>query len=187
MNEMSRAANLDMQQSFECADASRWLAVHTHARSEHKAALNLRKQGFETYLPQYLRVRRHARRIEQCHAPLFPRYLFARVDLTRQGWRVINSTIGVNHVVSNGSFPAAVPDGLIATIREREDAEGFVRIGRIAPPKPGDVIRIIAGPMIDQAGIFECERERDRVVVLLNLIGTTTRVTISADAVMGCD
>ncbi|MEA2948325.1 MAG: transcriptional antiterminator RfaH, partial [Alphaproteobacteria bacterium] len=41
-----------------------WYVVHTQAQGEDRADLNLRRQGFATYLPRYLRARRHARRTE---------------------------------------------------------------------------------------------------------------------------
>ncbi len=39
-----------------------WYVVHTHPRGERLAAVNLRRQGLDAYLPQYLKRRRHARR-----------------------------------------------------------------------------------------------------------------------------
>ena len=35
-----------------------------------------------TYLPRYLKRRRHARRVDIVAAPLFPRYLFVAIDMT---------------------------------------------------------------------------------------------------------
>ncbi len=58
----------------------RWYVVHTHTRGERLAMVNLRRQGLDTYLPQYLKRRRHARRTEWIPAPLFPRYLFVAMD-----------------------------------------------------------------------------------------------------------
>ena len=64
----------------------RWFAVHTKAHREHQALDNLNRQGFEAWLPQYQKGRRHAGRAETVTRPLFPRYLFVAVDLvTRLG------------------------------------------------------------------------------------------------------
>ena len=60
---------------------NRWYVAQTHAQAEAKALLNLARQGFQSYLPQYVKRRRHARRVEWVKAPLFPRYLFVRFDL----------------------------------------------------------------------------------------------------------
>jgi transcriptional antiterminator RfaH len=71
-----------------------WYVVHTHPHAEAKAAAHLERQGYSTYLPRYLKCRRHARRIEIVPAPLFPRYLFVTIDRLRQRWRSIQSTVG---------------------------------------------------------------------------------------------
>jgi transcriptional antiterminator RfaH len=51
----------------------RWYVVHTQSYQEARAELNLRRQGFEVWLPLSRRRRRHARRIDTVLAPLFPR------------------------------------------------------------------------------------------------------------------
>ena len=48
----------------------RWYVAQTLVRSEETARLNLDRQGFEPYLPRYLRERRHARRREVVKALL---------------------------------------------------------------------------------------------------------------------
>ena len=50
----------------------RWYVVRTQPHAESKASAHLGRQGFETYLPRYLKKRRHARRVETVQAPLFP-------------------------------------------------------------------------------------------------------------------
>ena len=60
----------------------RWYVVRTQPHSENKASAHLGRQGFETYLPRYLKRRRHARRVETVQAALFPCYLFVAIDTT---------------------------------------------------------------------------------------------------------
>ena len=62
-----------------------WYAVYTKPRMELWARSNLWERGFEVYLPQYRKLRRHARKLDIIAAPLFPRYLFVRADLGRSG------------------------------------------------------------------------------------------------------
>ena len=76
-----------------------WYVVQTQVNAEAKAARNLMRQGFEIYLPRYLKRRSHARKIEKVAAPLFPRYLFVCVDMEKQRWRSIQSTFGVSRLV----------------------------------------------------------------------------------------
>src|SRR6186713_299056 len=105
---------------------SRWYLAQTQPRAESKASLNLCRQGFEVYLPRYLKQRRHARRLESVLAPLFPGYLFVAIDVNTQRWLSIDSTFGVTRLVRDGDRPAAVPPAIISSLKCREDAKGFV-------------------------------------------------------------
>jgi len=121
---------------------SRWYVVQTQPHSERKASFHLVRQGFQTYLPQYLKRRRHARRTETVPAPLFPRYLFVLFDIATQSWRPIRSTIGVNHLVCQGEqrFRITASDqlrhGLWVADVERLDADIAVPVARVVPISP---------------------------------------------------
>ena len=91
----------------------RWYVVHTQPNNEGRAEANLRHQGFATYVPRYLRSRRHARRTETVARPLFPRYLFVSFDIARDRWRAIYSTIGVRALIAVGEEPMAVPEDVV--------------------------------------------------------------------------
>src|SRR5579862_5442848 len=105
-----------------------WYVVQTQVNAEVKAARNLIRQGFEIYLPRYLKRRSHARKIEKVAAPLFPRYLFVRVDMEKQRWRSIQSTFGVSRLLTNGSDPAPIASEVLHILRSREDQNGFIAI-----------------------------------------------------------
>ena len=104
--------------------------MQTQPNAESKAVAHLARQGFATYLPRYLKRRRHARRVDVVAAPLFPRYLFVEIDMAVQRWRSIYSTIGVSQLVCNGDVPAPVPDQVITMLKDREDAAGFIHLDR---------------------------------------------------------
>jgi transcriptional antiterminator RfaH len=78
----------------------RWYVAQTHPHAEVKAGLHLTRQGFDIYLPRYLKKGRHARRVETVAAPLYPGYVFVAIDCGVQRWRSIQSTIGVSRLVS---------------------------------------------------------------------------------------
>ena len=58
-----------------------WYAVHTHVNKEVISEKNLIRQNFITYLPKYKKIIRHARKISTVVRPLFPKYLFVKMDL----------------------------------------------------------------------------------------------------------
>ena len=94
-----------------------WYVVNTKAREETKALFNLKRQGFNTYLPQYKKMRRHARKTDIILTPLFPKYLFVEFNLDMENWACINSTFGVSKLIRFGSVPTPVPTNLIDEIK----------------------------------------------------------------------
>jgi transcriptional antiterminator RfaH len=163
--------------------AARWYVVQTQANGEAKAALNLLRQGYEVYLPRHLKRRRHARRVDFVARPLFPRYLFVSVDMATQRWRSIQSTVGVSHLVTNGTEPAVLPESIVAALKAREDANGYVKIDATAKFAPGDKVRVLAGLFMDSAGVFDGVGDHDRVAILLDMLGGKVRVHLDADLV----
>lgn len=155
--------------------------VHTDASAEEKAWRNLRQQQFEAYLPRYRKRRRHARRVEEVIRPLFPRYLFVRLN-DEQPWRPINGTLGVRYIVCRGDRPARLPDDIVNEIKAREDEDGLVRLepSRFAR---GAKVRLLAGPFADHVGLFEEMLDQDRVILLLDLLGRPVRVRALIDVV----
>jgi len=164
--------------------ATHWYVVHTEPHGEGKADLNLRRQGFLTYLPRYLRRRRHARRTEIVARPLFPRYVFVAFDRARDRWRSIYSTFGVNHLVLAGEEPLSVPEEIVAQIRMREGEDGFVVLGLPAGLEPGSKVRLIDGVFAETCGILERIADDRRVAILLELFGRKVRVSVPA-AIVG--
>lgn len=161
----------------------RWYVAQTQVNAEHRAAQNLVRQGFEVYLPRYLKPRRHARKLDHVAAPLFSRYLFVSIDLATQRWRAIHSTFGVSRLVTNGEDPAPVPDGVVTALRAHEDEKGFVAWRGETAFRPGDRVRVLAGAFMDSLGLFEASTDHERVAILLDLLGRKVRVVIDADLV----
>jgi transcriptional antiterminator RfaH len=161
---------------------TRWYVVQTQVNGEARAAQNLLRQGYEIYLPRFLKRRRHARKVDFVAKPLFPRYMFVAIDMTTQRWHSIQSTFGVSRLVTNGEEPAVVPDGVVCSLRAREDAKGFVKLD--APPfAPGDKVRVLAGALMDNAGLFDGMADHHRVSILLEILGRKVRVLLDADMV----
>lgn len=161
----------------------RWFVAHTHPNAEAKATLHLNRQGFEIYFPRYLKRRRHARRVETVAAPLFPRYVFVAVDLAAQRWRSIYSTVGVTRLVCNGEDPTPVPDGVVEALRSCEDAGGFIKLDSRSAFRAGDKVRVLDGAFSSCLGLFEGMAERERIAILLDLLGRKVRVVLDADLV----
>ena len=160
-----------------------WFVVYTQPNAEARALVNLRRQGYETYLPCYRRRRSHARKVNVVERPLFPRYLFVALDLVRARWRPILSTFGVCDLVRHGDTPQKLPEGVVDEIRAGEQARSFDTLDPLAGAQPGASVRILAGPFADLIGKLQAAAESERVTLLLDLLGREVRLRLPRDAV----
>jgi transcriptional antiterminator RfaH len=156
----------------------RWYVVHAQPNAETKAVRHLENQGFRPYLPRYRKRRRHARRVEEVAAPLFPRYLFVRLDLAAERWRAIRSTVGVTDLVCHGEAPAPVPDGIVEAIKASEDERGLVVLRAAADFHKGDKVTITEGALEGCIGLVESMSDNERIIVLLELLGREVCVRV---------
>ncbi len=163
-------------------ESKRWFVVRTHPNGEFKALAHIMRQGFDGYLPRYLKRRRHARKPDTVQTPLFPGYLFVGMDPERARWRALNSTVGVRELICHSGVPAPVPDDIIDDIRRHEDESGNVILGNHTGLQRGDRVRIMDGAMADHVGIFDVPSDQHRVFVLLELLGRQVRAKIPLTA-----
>mgnify|MGYP001572761454 FL=1 len=147
-----------------------WYLVYCKPRQESVARENLTRQGFETYLPIMRDVRRRQGKRVVLIAPMFPRYLFIHLNRQTDNWAPIRSTLGVVSIVRFGRTAARVPDDLVTLLRSREDLQGL-QILPVEEYKPGSRVRITQGGFAGYEGIFQAASSRDRVTVLLDVLG----------------
>jgi transcriptional antiterminator RfaH len=153
-----------------------WAAAQLQPQRDTLALHFLRQAGFETYAPR-LRERRTVRGRKVVRTPLlFPAYAFVFIQLQ---WHTARWAPGVIRLVMDGAAPARVPDAVIDEIRARE-VRGLVELPKPPPAQFGDTVRILRGPFEGRLALYAGMKPRERVEVLLGLLG---RVTLAADAV----
>jgi transcription antitermination factor NusG len=147
----------------------RWYAATTLPRQEMVAAENLKAQSFEFLLPRLRVTKRHARKVVQAIDPLFPGYIFVRMDPAVTAWRSINGTRGIGHLVMSGDRPVPARPGVVETIIESIGPDGTVKF--IDPIQPGAHVRLVSGPFADVLGEVISLDGRGRVNLMLSLFG----------------
>ena len=115
--------------------------------------------------------------------PLFPGYLFVRMDPARIRWRAVNGTAGVIRLVCHGDRPAPVPEGIIESLRDHEDERGLHTPASLMVLEPGTRLRVIGGALDDHVGRYERLSADERIVLLLNLLGREVKVRLPKNAV----
>lgn len=167
---------------IEGSRAERWYLVYAKPRQETVARLNLERQGYRVYLPLVRQPRRQKGRTIAIIAPMFPRYLFVRLDQETHDWGPIRSTFGVVSIVRFGQVSAVVPDDLVELLRKREDNEG-IQVLPVEQYRRGARVRITEGGFAGYEGLFVARSARDRVTVLLQVLGRDTRASVDIGAI----
>ena len=155
-----------------------WFVVRTKARQEGRAMNHLQEQGFKVYcpqIPQYNVLKEVAGK-----QLLFPGYCF--VESGKRSVSSIRSTPGVIAIVSFGpeGKPALVSAGVLDEIRRVETFYGEKSPGL----QSGDVVSLMGGPLKGLQGIYS-KRSKDRVEVLLIVLGRQQRVLVHSSHVTG--
>lgn len=144
----------------------------TKPNCEALASTNLARQGYEHYCPRF-RVERPQK--SALIRPLFPRYMFILIERT---WYSIRGTRGISTVLMNEGGPQYLPDTIIESLRRREGSDGLVNL--TPPPRflPGDAVKTPEGPLAGHLMIYEGMSAKDRVNVLIEMLGRKTRVEV---------
>jgi transcription antitermination factor NusG len=154
-----------------------WCAARLLLHHEAYALRCLAASGYETYLPRLReQCRSHGRKI-LVTPPLFPGYAFVLITLQ---WHAARWAPGTCGLIMDGVQPARVPDHVIEEIRARERG-GLVELPKPPSAQPGDRVRVVHGPLAGLAGLYDGMRPRERVLVLLTVLGACRRVELRAD------
>lgn len=159
----------------------RWYLAQIKPNCGQIAERNLRRQDFKTFLPMEEQTRRSGGKFVTRKQPLFPGYIFVEFDPTDGVWRAINSTYGIARLVSFGDAPAPVPDGLVAELQARFGGQRSPSSDKQL--NPGDKVSIIKGPFSDFVAEVEKTSPDRRVWVLMEIMGSQTRIAVDSDQV----
>lgn len=144
----------------------RWFAVWTKPRQEGRAEQNLRQQGFEVLCPMAKERKRLGGRVQWIVAPMFPRYLFVRADTALQSMAPIRSSKGCVDVVRVAGEPAAIPSRVVQALGCSPEP---VLID--AAWQKGQQLEVVDGPLSGASVFFEAKSGKERVEVLLMMLG----------------
>lgn len=149
--------------------SQRWYVIHSKPRKESFLAEQMELRRIEVYNPQ-VRVQRVNPRARRIRA-YFPGYVFAHLDLEKTGGSAVQYLPGATGLVTFGGEAAHVPDGLLHAIRQRVDEINAAGGELYDAIKPGETVRIQAGPFAGYEAIFDARLPgEDRVRVLLKLL-----------------
>jgi transcription antitermination factor NusG len=157
-----------------------WYAVQTKPHKEGLVLEHASCKGITAYRPCMEAPCRRGRRV----VPLFPNYVFVRLRSVEECVS-IRYTPGVRRLlgVEDGSLP--IDDAVIELIRMREGEDGLIRPSSVFHFRESDRVRLRGGPFNDLEALFQRYLPgRNRVQVLLSLLGRVVPMQLAADEVL---
>ncbi len=152
-----------------------WFVAHTRPRCEKKLEHYCAREGFPTTLPLYRSVKKYRGKTEVFLKPLFPGYVFLRLQ-KRQRQKVFQSDYVANllDVPDQAEFAAQLEDILFALEQEVDL--------RLAPAiEPGSRVRIRRGPLQGMDAWVQSRKGMTEVLLRLDFIGQGAAVKVSAE------
>jgi transcription elongation factor/antiterminator RfaH len=152
--------------------------ARTQPRREHYGCLHLRNQGFASLCPVIEQAAREGMR----DVPMFPGYVFVKLDLERDSWRSVNGTRGIAGLVSFGLRPAPLPPEL-ASLLDRI-SEGSGRWSAEDHFRRGDEVRIVGGAFDGTIGEFVEQKGAARVAILIEMLARPHEVVVHSHSLV---
>lgn len=151
-----------------------WRVITTGPHAEDLAYASVRAIGLEAFLPKVaVPLKQHS-----VLRPLFPGYLFARLDTTKPGWPSVYRARGVEAVLTapGSSLPDTLPDAVVASIQRHCDARRVVVADvQYDLIEAGVPVRINGGPFVDHRGVCLWS-SHERVRLMLDVMGVVVTV-----------
>jgi transcription antitermination factor NusG len=151
-----------------------WYAIMVRTSREKTATMLLENAGYNCYLPLTKCTRRWSDRIKESEVPLFPGYLFCRMNPHNR--LPVLMTPGVIQIVGRGKTPVPVDEQEIAAIQ---------RVGKSGLPimpwpylQVGHVAQIEEGPLQGMSGIVIKIKSGMKLVLSINLLQRSVAVEI---------
>lgn len=156
----------------------KWFAVYTKPRHEKRVAQHFALREIEYYLPLYRKQRRWKNGLNvTVEAPLFPGYLFVRMNPTNR-IHVLEVPGALSVLGATAGQLRPLPDWEIEALRSglhlrRAEPYPFLAIGK--------KVRIRSGVLAGIEGIVVRMKSRFRIILTFDLIMRSISVEVGAD------
>ena len=161
----------------EKEEQSHWYAIYTYPRHEKAVTDALKRKELDVFLPTYICQSQWKDRRVKLVRPLFPSYLFARIQALQQ-IKVV-TVPGVLRILSFQGQPAAVSDQEIDSIR------WCMSVGAVLEPSPlpsiGERIRIRSGVFEGVEGTVSNLKNGCKLMISVSLINQSVAFEITPD------
>ena len=151
-----------------------WYVIYTKAQKEEFAQYHLKLKNLESVFPRLLLpvFSRRQKRV----VPLFPNYIFVRIDFAKE-YDFVRWSPGVKCFVCFNDTPIPLEDGVVDYLLSRADRNGVITARRDL--KNGQEVRISGGPFEGIFGTIEQIADaKGRVKILMQLLSRKLSVEV---------
>ena len=162
-----------------------WYLVQCKPNAAQIAVHNLENQSFGTFLPLQEITKRKGKIFQRQIRPLFPGYVFVQIDPNHGPWRQVNSTRGVARLVRLGAEPSVVPNGIVEALMARCDKQSMLcQTSKIRSSQlhAGNRAQVKQGPFSGFVATISDIKPNNRINILIDIMGQTTKVAINDGA-----
>lgn len=155
-----------------------WYVLQLKPGQGERALENLQNQDIRCFYPKVTVEKIHGGRRQKKLEPLFPGYMFIKMEQTDPLWAKLRSTRGVSRVVGFANKPLPLRDDVIDKIRESLDVvseQGGIR--------QGQTLEISEGPFKGLSAIFQSYDGTERAIVLIEFMQRQQSVKVHLSSI----
>ena len=154
----------------------KWLVFYTKSRAEKATDVNLRKFGFESYLPLMTVYRQWSDRKKKVEVPLFNSYIFV-YELESSIPNILKIP-GISWNIRHNGVPAYLREKEIVVIERFIESGLTIEIGPVEDLKKGDQVKIMDGPLKGTIGYLSGEYNKEKFTIEVDSIDQVMTVSI---------
>jgi len=151
-----------------------WYVIYTKPKGEELARSHLTLKGIDVFFPRLLLPAALGKR--KPIIPLFPNYLFVRIQIFEE-YRYVAWSPGVKRFVAFNSIPVPLDVNVVKYLMQQANSDGIIKAR--SKLKVGEEVLINGGPFKGLNGIIkEPPNAKGRLRVLMDLLSRQVQVEV---------
>lgn len=164
-----------------------WYVIHTYSGYEEQVAENLKQRIesmgmsdkiFKVLVPKEKQIEIKNGKRKTVEKKIYPGYVLVEMIVTDDSWYVVRNTPNVTGFIGLGVRPTPMSQVEIDRIQKRmgvEEPKYKIEF------KPGDLVRIIDGPLKGfEAKVTDIDEDKGKIKVLVSMFGRETPVNLDS-------
>lgn len=149
----------------------KWLVAYVRLYHEKKTAERLTAMHIENFLPIQEEIRQWTYRKKKVERVVVPMMIFVHVDVAERSQVLTLSAVSRYMVLRGEHVPAVIPDEQMERFKFMLDYSEEAVEMCAAPLEPGELVRVIKGPLTGLEGELVEMDGKAKVVVRLDMLG----------------